>query len=147
MDAIRRSITIQAPIDRVWAYLTESDKIAAWLMPNTFSPVAGRSFTMDCPPGIGSGAPVQCEVTELRPPTRSGARLAYTWTIDQPPTETLLTIDLTRTGDATRLDLEHSGWEQLGPEDSYVRDRHEQGWDMLLNQRLLPLVTGESRSS
>ncbi len=63
------------------------------------------------------------------------------------PTETLLTIDLTKTGDAARLDLKHSGWEQLGPEDSYVRDRHEQGWDMLLNQRLMPLVTGESRST
>lgn len=144
MDAIRRSITIQAPIDRVWAYLTERDKIAAWLMPNTFAPVAGRHFTMDCPPGIGSGAPVECEITELQPPTATGARLAYTWTIDQPLIETLLTIDLTATGDATRLDLEHSGWQKLGPEDGYVRDRHEQGWDRILSQRLVPRLTGES---
>jgi uncharacterized protein YndB with AHSA1/START domain len=143
MDTIRRSIIIDAPIDRVWAFLTETDKIAAWLMPNTFQPEAGAHFTMDCPPGIGSGAPVQCSVREIRPPAAGRARLVYSWEIDEPLIETVLAIDLSEKGDATRLDLVHSGWDQLGPEDGYVRDRHEQGWDMLLAHRLIPLVTGE----
>ncbi|WP_421724309.1 SRPBCC family protein [Bauldia sp.] len=143
-DAIHRTITIAAPIDRVWAYLTERDKIAAWLMPNTFVPETGRRFTMDCPPGIGSGAPIACAVTECVPPADGRARLAYTWAIDRPPIETLLTIELTGTAATTRLDLVHSGWSQLDPADAYVRDRHEQGWDVLLTQHLMPLVVGKA---
>lgn len=142
MDAIRRSITIDAPIDLVWVHLTQSDRIAAWLMPNTFEPEAGARFTMDCPPGIGSGAPVTCQIREIKPPAAGRARLVYSWEIDQPEIETLLTIDLKEESGGTRLDLIHSGWDRLGPEDAHVRDRHEMGWDQLLAHRLVPLVTG-----
>jgi uncharacterized protein YndB with AHSA1/START domain len=136
MSDIRRSLVIDAPIDSVWAYLTQSDKIAQWLMPNTFEAREGHVFTMDCPPGIGSGAPVDCVVKEIAPPADGRARLVYSWTIDEPLVETLLAIDLASEGAGTRLGLVHSGWEVLGPSDAYVRDRHEQGWDMLLGTAL-----------
>ena len=51
MTYIHRSITIFALIDDVWEYLIEADKIAEWLMPNTFVAQEGHQFTMDCPPG------------------------------------------------------------------------------------------------
>ena len=136
MNEIRKSTTYSAPIGRVWSYLTEPDKIAKWLMPNTFQPVLGHEFTMDCPPGIGSGAPVQCRVTAFAPPQNGRAKLAYSWAIDSPPIETLLTIDLQDDGGVTRLDLVHAGWDGLGPADMYVRDRHQQGWDHLLDNLL-----------
>ena len=101
MTYIHRSITILALIDDVWEYLTETDKIAEWLMPNTFVAQEGHHFTMDCPPGIGSGAPVRCEVKELKPPHDGRARLVYTWVIDSPYTETLLEIDLVEVAEAT----------------------------------------------
>lgn len=137
MTYIHRSITIFALIDDVWEYLIEADKIAEWLMPNTFVAQEGHQFTMDCPPGIGSGAPVRCEVKELKPPHDGRARLVYTWVIDSPYTETLLEIDLVEVAEATRCDLVHSGWD---PGDSTLRDRHEQGWDMLLDNRLRALL-------
>lgn len=142
MDAIQRSITIGAPIERVWACLTETDKIAAWLMPNTFAAEAGRAFTMDCPPGIGSGAPIQCVVMELRPPSDGRARLVYTWEIDEPLIETVLAIDLHEADGVTRLDLVHSGWGALRPEDIHILRRHEEGWDYLIANFLVPLATG-----
>ena len=142
MADIRRTIEFKAPIDRVWSYLTTSDKIARWMMPNTFEAVHGREFTMECPPGIGSGAPVECVVTDLAAPKDSRARLAYSWAIDRPPLITMLTINLVEQGGITTLDLVHSGWEELGPDDAYVRDRHEQGWDHLLGTLLRPLLEG-----
>ena len=144
MADIRRTVDFEAPIDRVWAYLTDSDKIAQWMMPNNFLPIDGRAFTMDCPPGIGSGAPVKCVITALEAPADRRARLAYSWEIDKPPLTTLLTIDLVERDGVTRLDLVHSGWEPLGPDDGYVRDRHEMGWDQLLEHRLRALL--EQRS-
>ena len=142
MADIRRTIEFRAPIELVWTYLTDSDKIAQWMMPNTFLPVDGRAFTMDCPPGIGSGAPVKCVVTALEAPAGKRAHLAYSWEIDKPPLTTQLTMALREQDGVTTLDLVHSGWQALGPDDGYVRDRHEQGWDQLLEHRLRPLLEG-----
>lgn len=137
MAHIHRSITIGALIDDVWAYLTESDKIAEWLMPNTFSAQKGHEFTMDCPPGIGSGSPVQCQIKELEPPENGRARLVYTWVIDQPFTQTLLEIELIEIAQATRCDLVHSGWDEG---ESDLRTRHAKGWDLILGTRLRALL-------
>jgi len=134
MNAIVRSVDINSGIEKVWAFITQADKIAQWLMPNTFVGAVGTKFTMDCPPGVGSGAPVACEVRELRPPANGLARLVYTWVIDQPLTETLLEIDLTQMQGFTRLALVHSGW---APGESELRSRHENGWDFLLGTRLV----------
>jgi uncharacterized protein YndB with AHSA1/START domain len=137
MAHIHRSITIVALIDDVWAFLTESDKIAQWLMPNTFEAEQGHAFTMDCPPGIGSGEPVHCEVKELEPPEHGRARLVYTWVIDNPFTETLLEIDLIEIANTTRCDLVHSGWDEG---ESDLRTRHAMGWDFLLGTKLRELL-------
>ena len=114
-------------------------------MPNSFQPIDGHVFTMDCPPGIGSGAPVACQIREIAPPSDGRARLAYTWTIDQPLTETLLVIDLNERDGTTTLELDHEGWDDLGPAGRHLRERHEQGWGLLLEDALRPLVEKQER--
>jgi uncharacterized protein YndB with AHSA1/START domain len=140
MEEIRRNIEFKAPLERVWACLTEPDLIARWLMPNTFEPELDRPFTMDCPPGIGSGRPIESVVTRLEPPDGKRARLAYSWEIDQPLIKTLVEIELHEVGNVTRLELVHSGWGELSPRDAYVGERHETGWDHLLGTALRDLL-------
>jgi uncharacterized protein YndB with AHSA1/START domain len=76
-SAIRTETFYPHPADRVWRGLTDSEALAAWLMPNDFQPVLGHRFTFRTQPvppyfdGI-----VHCEVIELQPPFS----LAYTWT-------------------------------------------------------------------
>ena len=140
MSDIRRSIEFDASVETTWAYLTESDKIAQWLMPNTFQAVLGHRFTMDCPPGLGSGEPIDAVVTEIVPPANNRAHLVYTWRIEHPLRETVVEIHLTETNGVTRLDLTHSGWDNLTPEEAHIRERHDQGWDFLLGQRLRALL-------
>ena len=140
MDEIRRSVEFRASIERVWSCLTDPDLIARWLMPNNFQPEVGRAFTMDCPPGIGSGRPVLSVVTELEPPTNQVARLAYTWEIDEPPIKTLVEIDLREDGGITRMELVHSGWGALAPEEAGIGERHKLGWDHMLGTALRALV-------
>ncbi|MEP3279151.1 MAG: SRPBCC domain-containing protein [Stappiaceae bacterium] len=137
MNHILRSTQIKAPIEDVWSYLTVPEKIAQWLMPNTFSAEPGHRFTMDCPPGIGSGAPIDCEVKEISPPRDGRARLVYSWIIDSPRTETLLEIDLMEAAGVTHLDLVHSGWAEG---ESELKTRHAQGWDHLLETALRRLL-------
>jgi len=136
MADIDKSLLLRAPLDLVWGYLSESDKIAQWLMPNDFRAEAGHAFTMRCAPMGGSSGVVEARVVEIDPPRR----LVYSWTIDVPPLETLVTIDLSEEGGATRLVLVHSGWEALAPADQHVRQRHEAGWDHMLGTVLAGLV-------
>ena len=128
MSDIRRSLLLEAPIELVWSYLTESDKLAEWLMPNTFQPIAGHDFTMRCAPMDGSSGIVQAKVMEIEAPRR----LVYSWIIDVPPLETLVAIDLKPEESGTRLTLVHSGWEGLADDAIHVRERHAMGWDHLL---------------
>ena len=138
MTYIVRSMQIEAQIGDVWSYLTQPEKIAQWLMTNTFSAEVNHKFTMDCPPGIGSGAPIDCEVKEISPPNKNGrARLVYTWVIDKPFTETLLEIDLLEVSGSTNLDLVHSGWAEG---ESELHTRHAQGWDHILETVLRGLL-------
>lgn len=132
MNEIRRSVLLRAPIALVWEYLTQADKIALWLMPNDFEPVSGHSFAMQCDPAMGSGSQIQAEVLEIDPPRR----LVYSWLIEIPPLETILAIDLAEETGGTRLDLVHSGWGSLTPDQGELIGRHEMGWDFMLGERL-----------
>jgi uncharacterized protein YndB with AHSA1/START domain len=75
-SAIRTETFYRHSPDRVWRALTDSDALAAWLMPNDFVPELGRRFTFRTQPvppyfdGV-----VHCEVVELDPPSV----LSYTW--------------------------------------------------------------------
>ena len=40
----------------------------------------------------------------------------------------------------TQLDLVHTGWQELVPEDEHVRQRHDEGWVYLLGTLLRGLV-------
>ena len=62
-------------------------------------------------------APIRSVVTELAPPAGGkSARLSYTWEIDEPVLHTEVQMDLKEADGITRLDLVHTGWQQLAPQ-------------------------------
>jgi Activator of Hsp90 ATPase homolog 1-like protein len=70
------------------------------------------------------------EVTVWQPPER----LAYLWYLGQDraaATEVEIRF-LARGAGATRVEIEHRGWERLGPDGWSWRDRNEAGWRSLL---------------
>lgn len=92
------------PVERVWRAVTESEAIAAWLMPNDFEPVVGRKFQFRTKPQGGWDGIVDCEVLRVDPPRE----LAYSWKGDA--LDTVLTISLEPIASGTRLRLAHSGF-------------------------------------
>jgi uncharacterized protein YndB with AHSA1/START domain len=50
---IDATVVYPHPIDQVWAALTSSAALAAWLMPNDFQPEVGRTFTFTTKPAPG----------------------------------------------------------------------------------------------
>ena len=62
------------------------------------------------------------------------ARFVYSWHLKRTPEEaTEVEIRFVPlSDDATRVDIEHRGWERLGAEGQSWRDRNRGGWDTLL---------------
>lgn len=60
----------QSP-QEVWEYLTNSELLEQWLMPNDFQPIVGHKFRFTNP----NGTFVHCEVLEIKPFTN----LSYSW--------------------------------------------------------------------
>jgi uncharacterized protein YndB with AHSA1/START domain len=123
LPEIRKTIVLNAPIEKVWKAVATSEGIAAWFMPNDFQPVLGQEFTLDAGPwGIS-----HCRVTELDPPYRLGFDWAKDWHI---------VFELKDLNGKTELTLIHSGWDankvtEFGEPHAVVRERMDQGWSRL----------------
>jgi len=69
------------------------------------------------------------EVTAWEPP----ARLGYLWHLRRDRADaTEVEIRFLAHGDATRVEIEHRGWERLGARGREWRDRNHGGWSTLL---------------
>jgi uncharacterized protein YndB with AHSA1/START domain len=106
---IDATVTYPHPIDRVWAALTSSEALAAWLMPNDFVPEVGHRFTFTTRPAPGFDGIVRCEVVELDPPTR----MVWTWAGGNIDTTVIFTLESAGNGQ-TRLRMHQVGFHGLG---------------------------------
>lgn len=124
------TLTIQrhlpGPIERVWSYLTESDRRRLWLAAGPMEMVQGGAFDFvwrndeltdppgQRPDGFGAEHRMQGTITEIDPPRR----LAITWgstggvTFDLAPAgqRVLLTVTHHRVTDPTILLRVSAGW-------------------------------------
>ena len=117
------------PIERVWAALTSSEALAAWLMPNDFVAEVGREFTFTTRPRPGFDGTVHCRVVELEPP----GRMVWSWAGGK--LDTLVTFTLTADGpERTTLRMHQIGFHGLSAQ--LVRRILESGWIKIYGTRL-----------
>jgi len=128
---------------RVW-----TSGIASWWPPD--HTVTGRAAAVVLQAGVGgriyerTGDGVEHEwgeVTVWQPPER----LAYRWYLGRDradATEVDIRFVAQDTG-ATRVEIEHRGWERLGPAAEQWRDRNQGGWESLLPHFITAINEGE----
>ncbi len=126
MSGINREILLEAPVDKVWDFLTEPSQVEQWLMPSDLSPEEGHRFTFDCPPSGNWDGRIFCEVQEVV----HQKRLSYSWNADDIGCQTIVTFEIEKKGDATLLRLTHDELENATPG---AYGRHEAGWHRALN--------------
>jgi len=126
MEKIEKKITINASAEKVWAALTEPDKLGDWmLMATTFEPFVGKEFTFKAESSEKWDGLIHCRVKEVE----INRKLVYTWNpgIDA---ETLVTILVSEKEGQTHLTLIHTGWENLPAEmRPQLIEGHSKGWD------------------
>lgn len=124
---IRRTVTLNAPIEKAWAAVSTAEGMAAWFMPSNMQAVVGNEFLLEAGP-FGQSP---CKVTEVKEPNRLSFRWAKDW---------LVTFELHELeGGKTELTLTHSGWSaeqvtEFGQPHSVVRDRMDGGWIGILDK-------------
>jgi uncharacterized protein YndB with AHSA1/START domain len=134
---IEREIFIDAPVEVVWAVVTEPPHISGWF---------SDSVTLDLRPGgemvlhwDGYGS-VRGQVERVEPPHF----FSFRWVVPRTPgadvasdNSTLVAFSLSAEGDATRLSVVESGFRDLagpdGDKQGHVQS-HRRGWELELGE-------------
>ena len=136
LPEIRKTIVLNAPIERVWHAVATAEGLAGWWMTSTFEPVIGHNFVLHAGPYGDS----PCTVTELEPMHRVG----FDWDNDWH-----LTFELTDLGDGTtEFTLIHSGFDagkstRFGQPHHVIRDMMAEGWERHVSVNLRDYVAGQ----
>lgn len=133
LPEIRKTVILNASIEKVWKAVATSEGIASWWMPNTFEPVEGHAFVLY----TGNFGDTPCKVTELDPPNRLGFDWGADWHID------FLLAALE--GNKTEFTLVHSGWiadklTEFGQPHPVIRGIMDGGWESIVKQKLVQYV-------
>ncbi|WP_246315717.1 SRPBCC family protein [Paenibacillus foliorum] len=105
-------------IEKVWSALTDSNKLAKWVMENNFKPVVGHRFQFRTQPVEGWNGVIDCEVLILDEPNR----LSYTWVSGGQNNTVTWTLQDLGNG-KVNLHLEQSGITN-----EYVLENAKRGW-------------------
>ncbi|WP_039044189.1 SRPBCC domain-containing protein [Sporosarcina sp. ZBG7A] len=127
LPEIRKTIILNAPIEKVWKAVSTSEGLDAWWMPNTFEAFLGKEFVLHAGPYGDS----PCTVTELEPPHRLG----FDWDKGWHLTFELKELD----GQQTEFTLIHSGW---NAEQGTVRETMNGGWESVVKVKLPAYIEG-----
>ncbi|MFM9278704.1 SRPBCC family protein [Paenibacillus jiagnxiensis] len=135
LPEIRKTVILNASIEKVWKAVATSEGITAWWMPNTFEPVEGHEFILHAGPFGDS----PCKVTEIDPPHR----VSFKWGKDWQLTFELSELD----NGKTEFTLIHSGWDEaqateFGQPHSVVRGVMDGGWENIVKNKLVEYVEG-----
>jgi uncharacterized protein YndB with AHSA1/START domain len=139
-DSVVIDVYYPQAVPQVWAALTSSAALAAWLMPNDFEPRVGHCFTFRTTPDQFWDGTVYCEVVTLDSPRQ----VAYTWKNETSRLDTLVTFTLEPADGGTHLRLEHTGFANSGPAGLSVRDMLGSGWNSRVLRERLPAYLAES---
>ncbi|MFI6289242.1 SRPBCC family protein [Streptomyces sp. NPDC051018] len=132
-DRIEREITIAAPVERVWAVLTEPEHVGSWFGQGEPTPVdlrPGGTMILD----HGQYGVFPTTIVEVDPPHRFSYRWASAYPGEQAVNgnSTLVEFTLTPEGDGTRLKVVEAGFASITiPEerrDTASYESHEGGW-------------------
>lgn len=135
VEDIKKTMTLQAPIDKVWQTVSTAKGIESWFMPNDFEAKVGHEFHLQSPFG-----PSPCKVIDLSEPHH----LTFSWDTDG----WIVTFELREVSEGkTEFTLLHSGWKdavvsKVNEDSAVVRERMNHGWDDIVHNRLRAVVEG-----
>jgi uncharacterized protein YndB with AHSA1/START domain len=127
------SRTYPASIERVFKAWTDANQLGQWFAPTddyttkaSLDLRVGHEYRIDITHKGGNVHTIFGTYRLIEPPRK----LVYTWRWENgPAADTLVTVDFTPEGDATKVTITHEKFA-----DNEARDRHNEGWNGCLNR-------------
>jgi len=146
-QSIQHSLFISHSPEIVWEYLTTSELMAQWLMPNDFRPIVGYDFEFRTKPlpNFGFDGIVYCKVLEIVP----YKKLTYSW--KGGPGDGQITLDsivewtLVAKDNGTELSLDHSGFKEVEGYSSFYPIMDD-GWFKII-RKIAELINAAKHGS
>ena len=132
--------TFNAPVARVWKALTDVDQMRQWYFDlKEFRPEVGFEFEFVVEHD-GMKYHHLCKITEVIPQKK----IAYTWRYKGESGNSLVTFELFREEENTRLKLTHTGIDTFPKTPAYARKKFEAGWTEIIGSELKQFVEGKA---
>ena len=141
---VRRTVHIAAPVEKVWAALTEAEHISRWF---GRAEIAGRGVGATGTLTWPENGPIPLRVEAFDEPRT----VSYRWSNDDalgtPPAEldvehsTVFTFTLEPVPDGTRLTVVESGFDATSDPIANLED-HRAGWDAEIDKLVALLESG-----
>lgn len=125
---------IKAPTQKVWKAITNKDELKHWYFPlSDFKPEPGYEFRFKGGKDPEHQFTHVCKITEVI----SGQKLSYSWTYDGYKGNSIVTFEIFKEAESTRLKLSHEGLETF-PDTipDFARKNFEQGWNYIIGTSL-----------
>ena len=141
---IATSLTIRAPQDTVWDYLTSEEHVPRWLGCMRYRKGTGNVFYMQQDEARRKADDIEgathCEILTLDKPQE----FAFSWYLPGTP-KTIVHLRLAASGDGTVVTLTHTGWEQFDADAiRQIRDALAGGWKSFVLPNLKRVVEEDS---
>lgn len=118
--------TLNAPVEKVWKAISDKASMKEWYFDIAeFKPEPGFEFQFHGQGKDGENYLHLCKVVEAIP----GKKLSYTWRYEGFEGISLVTFELFREGEKTKLRLTHIGLETFPAENNaFAREDFVEGW-------------------
>ena len=140
-DSILVERTFNAPVNKVWTALTNTDEMRKWYFDiEKFEPKAGFKFDFMGGPEDGPQYLHLCEITEAI----ENEKLAHTWRYDNYPGNSLVCWQLIDKGEQTLVRLTHTDVTTLEEGDpNFSKKNFVEGWNYIVHTSLKKSLEGE----
>lgn len=133
-QAIKVERVYDAPVQKVWAALTENAQLKQWYFDfEDFKPEVGFEFKFYGGPDDGKQYLHVCKITEVI----NEKKLVYSWRYDGYQGDSLVSFELFPEGDKTKLILTHEGVENFDASNQdFAKGNFVEGWTYIINTGL-----------
>jgi len=124
----------KAPLQKVWKAITDKDEMKNWYFNLAdFKPEPGFEFRFKGGKDPDHQFTHVCKIIEVI----TGKKMSYSWTYEGYKGYTIVTFEISKEGDNTRLKLTHEGLETF-PDDvpDFARENFVQGWNYIIETSL-----------
>ncbi len=136
-EPVVKEVLLNAPALNVWKAISDKEQMKEWYFDlKEFKPEIGFEFQFESGPDDRSYLHL-CKITEVVPEKR----LSYSWRYDGYPGDSLVTFELFKEGNKTRLRLTHENLESFGTDNpDFTKDNFVEGWNMIIGKNIKEFV-------